>query len=282
MAGKEYLKNAGIVPHRTTDPREAFMFWCIDGACILLTGRTDPDALINGVQGIFGTHLPPQWPESIPGAVATNSDPTQQGFDFTTRTLLSDAHNRLEAHNDGAVGYGDVYPDLLTLLCAQPATSGGQSFLVDGQYLLDAIARDTTARDLAQFLWSVPIEQSAREEDRPPGTPHYVPSRRPIASLTAGGRLTVRYNREHQRLLDDEPVDEQHRAQLAHWHHLGQLAAAAAPRFLLKPGELLVVNNYRVFHGREPYQGTDRYLHRAQAFTDTSFRALTHEPMHAP
>jgi hypothetical protein len=282
MTKKVYLNNAGINPQRTTDTHEAFLFWSIDGASILLTGRTNPDALIDGVRDIFGTHLPPQWPESTPGAVATNSDPTQQGFDFTTRTLLSDAHNRLEAHNDGAVGYGDVYPDLLALLCAQPATSGGESFLVDGQYLIDAIARDTTERDLAQFLWSVPIEQSARPQDRPPGTPDYVPSQRPIASKTTGGRLTIRYNHEHQRLLDHTPINDQHRAQLARWHRLGQLAATAAPRFLLQPGELLIVDNYRVFHGREPYQGTKRYLHRTQAFTDMSFRAPTHEPTHTP
>lgn len=210
MTGKEYLNNAGISPHRSTDPREAFMFWCIDDA----------------------------------------------------------------------VGFGDVYPDLLALLCVQPAVSGGESFLVDGQCLFDAIARDTNERDLAQFLWSVPIEQCARPQDRPPGIPGDVRSRRPIASKTADGRLAVRYNHDHQRVLDEGPVDDQHRAQLARWHHLGQLAAATAPRFRLQPGELLVIDNYRVFHGREPYQGTQRYLHRAQEFTDLSLsrpNAGTHQ-----
>jgi hypothetical protein len=51
------------------------------------------------------------------------------------------------------------------------------------------------------------------------------------------------------------------------WQLLGQQAAAVAPRFLLRPGELLSVDNYRVFHGREPYQGSERI----PAFTDMSY-----------
>jgi alpha-ketoglutarate-dependent taurine dioxygenase len=266
----EYLKNAGIMPHRTADPGEAYLFWCIDGASILVTGRTDPAALIEGVRAILGNHLPAEWPEYAPGGVATNRDTMQQGYDFSTRTLLSASQVRLDAHNDGAVGFSDVYPDFLALLCATAAPSGGESFLVDGQYLCDAIARDPAQRELAQFLWGVPIEQCARKEDRPPGTPGYVRSQRPIVSRTVGGRLTVRYNREHQRALDDGPVSDADRAHLASWLELGLQAAAAAPRFLLQPGELLIVDNYRVFHGREAYEGTDRFFHRVLGFTDMS------------
>lgn len=269
----DYLKNAGIMPHRTTEPGEAYLFWCIDGASILLTGRTDPAALTEGVRAIFGAHLPAGWPEHAPGGVATNSDPTQQGFDFSTRTLLSASRTRLDAHNDGAVGFSDVYPDLLALLCETTAPSGGESFMVDGHYLCGAIARDPAQRELTRFLWAVPIEQCARMEDRPPGTPGFVRSRRPIVSRTVGGRLTVRYNREHQRVLDDGAVSDADRAHLATWLELGLQAATAAPRFLLHPGELLVLDNYRVFHGREAYDGADRFLHRVLGFTDMSMAA---------
>jgi alpha-ketoglutarate-dependent taurine dioxygenase len=199
--------------------------------------------------------------------VATNTDPTQLGYDPTTRTILSDAANRLDVHTDGARGFSDAYPDLLALLCAHQATSGGESFLVDGQYLCDAIARDPAQRHLTRFLWGVPIEQCVPMGDTLRGSPSSLRSRRPVASRTPSGRFTVRYH-QHQRLLDDGPVDEQDRAHLATWHRLGQHAAAAAPRFLLRPGDLLSVDNYRVFHGREPYQGTDRLLHRILGFTD--------------
>jgi hypothetical protein len=48
-------------------------------------------------------------------------------------------------------------------------------------------------------------------------------------------------------------------------------AGRAAPRFLLHPGELLCLDNYRVFHGREPYAGSDRILHKLWAWTDMAF-----------
>ncbi|MGH3437640.1 MAG: TauD/TfdA family dioxygenase [Pseudonocardiaceae bacterium] len=276
MTDQEYLDNAGFVPARTTDPDEAFLFWGIDGAVILLTGRTDQEALTEGGWSIFGTRLLPPRTQRVsldhPGAVATNTDPTQQGYDKSTSTLLSAAQKRLDVHTDGAMGFADVYPDLLALLCAQQASAGGESILVDGQYLIDAIGRDPAQRGLTRFLWDTPIEQCARMGDTPPASPGYLRSRRPVASRTPGGRLTVRYNHEHQRVLDDGPVEDHDRVHLATWHQLGMQAAAAAPRFLLQPGDLLVVDNYRVFHGREPYQGTDRYLHRALGFTDMSFR----------
>ena len=44
-----------------------------------------------------------------------------------------------------------------------------------------------------------------------------------------------------------------------------------APRFRLQPGDLIFIDNYRVFHGREPYDGTDRLLHKLWAWTDESF-----------
>ena len=278
MTSHDYVANAGILPERTTDPGEAFLFWCIDGASILVTGRTDAQALVEAVREIFGTHLPGELTLRM---VATNADPTQLGYDPTTRTILSDAANRLDAHTDGARGFSDEYPDLLALLCARQATSGGESFLVDGQYLCDAIARDPARRHLARFLWGVPIEQCVPMADALPGSPTSLRSRRPVVSRTPGGRLTVRYH-QHQRVLDEGPVDEQDRVHLDTWRRLGQQAAAAAPRFLLRPGDLLSVDNYRVFHGREPYQGTDRLLHRILGFTDMSFRASTREPSPHP
>lgn len=271
-----YTRDAGFVPERTTNPSEAFLFWCIDGAAILATGHTDPDALLNGVRSVFGTHLPPEWPPAPPGAVGTNTDPTQLGYDQTTRTILSDAANRLDAHTDGAMGYGDDYPDLLALLlallCAHPARAGGESFLVDGHSLITNLAKDSERRHLVQFLWSTPIEQCIRIGNTPPNSLGYLRSQRPVVSQTVGGRLTVRYNREHQRLLDDAPVNDHDRDHLASWQRLGQQAAEAAPRFLLQPGELLLIDNYRVLHGREPYQGTKRFFHRIHGFTDMSFR----------
>jgi Taurine catabolism dioxygenase TauD, TfdA family len=58
---------------------------------------------------------------------------------------------------------------------------------------------------------------------------------------------------------------------LAAWARLTEQAARLAPRFVLHPGELLCLDNYRVFHGREPYTGSDRIWHQLWAWTDMAF-----------
>ena len=40
----------------------------------------------------------------------------------------------------GYIGFGNYYPDLVFLLCERQPATGGESFIVDGQRLLGAIA----------------------------------------------------------------------------------------------------------------------------------------------
>jgi Taurine catabolism dioxygenase TauD, TfdA family len=186
-----YINNAGILLERTTDPDEAFLLWCIDGASILITARTDRERLLETIHSIFDNRIAFSLP---PGMVAT-SHTGEEGYDDpSSRTVLRDASSRLDAHTDGARGFSDEYPDLLTLLCAQQAASEGESFLVDGQYLCDTIARDPEHRQLARFLWGVPIEQCRPMGDTPPESPNYLRSQTPVASRTPGGRPTIRYH----------------------------------------------------------------------------------------
>ncbi|MGH3887550.1 MAG: TauD/TfdA family dioxygenase [Pseudonocardiaceae bacterium] len=103
----------------------------------------------------------------------------------------------------------------------------------------------------------------------PVGTGKPVPSRRPVVSRTCAGRLTVRRHR-HQRLPDDAPSRADDRQHLAAWAWLTEEAARTAPRFLLQPGDLLCLDNHRVFHGREPCTGYDR-LHKLWAWSDMAF-----------
>ncbi|HVT70820.1 MAG TPA: TauD/TfdA family dioxygenase [Trebonia sp.] len=155
---------------------------------------------------------------------------------------------------------------------ARQAAAGGESILVDGQYLVDAIARDPARGELARFLWFVPVEQCLPAGGEVSGVPVSVRSLRPVASRTAGGRVTVRYN-ETQRLEDGAPADPAAAGLLAEWDRIVRAEAAAAPRFALAPGELLCIDNYRIFHGREPYEGADRLFQRMQAFSTMSFRS---------
>jgi alpha-ketoglutarate-dependent taurine dioxygenase len=181
-----------------------------------------------------------------------------------------DADVALDPHIDGYTAFGNHYPDLVFVLCQREAADGGESFIVDGQRLLGAIASDPTQRPLSRFRWDVTLEQSRPAGVGPTGTGQPARSRRPVASRTCAGRLTVRRH-QHQRLLDDAPSRPEDREHLAAWAQLTREAARTASRFMLQPGDLLCLDNYRVFHGREPYTEYDRILRKLWAWTDMAF-----------
>ncbi|MGH7750384.1 MAG: TauD/TfdA family dioxygenase, partial [Candidatus Dormibacteria bacterium] len=158
--------NAGLIPERTQDPKRAFHLWSADGAVILVTNRTDAGGMLAGVQDVFGPRI---LVRQSPTTVASSTTP---GHDAAA-----------SPHIDGYMSFGDYYPDLVFLLCERQAIAGGESYIVDGQRLLSAIAGDPSQRALSRFLWEVKLEQG-----RPAwvGSPKPVPSRRPVASRTCG------------------------------------------------------------------------------------------------
>jgi hypothetical protein len=242
--------------------------WSSDGAVILTTNHTDVAGMLAGARDVFGPRILVQQPPTI---VADNTVPGQDGYyAAVTRTVNSNADVALDLHIEGYLPFGDHYPDLVFLLCQRQATGGGESFIVDGQRLVDAIASDPTQRALIRFLWDIKLEQSRPDGVNPAASGRPVSSGRPVASRTCAGRLTVRRHR-HQRLVDDAPCRADDRQHLATWAWLTEEAARAAPRFLLQPGNLLCLDNYRVFHGREPYTGSDAILHKLWAWSDMAF-----------
>ena len=68
------------------------------------------------------------------------------------------------------------------MLCQRQPTGGGESFIVDGQRLVDTIASDPTRRTLSGFLWDIKLEQNRPDGAGPAGTGKPVSSRRPVAS----------------------------------------------------------------------------------------------------
>jgi len=258
----------GVIPERTPDPWRAFHLWSSDGAVILTRNHADAAGMLAGARDVFGPRL---LAHQSPTIVATKTTPGHDAYyDPVTRTVYANAGVALPLHIDGYLAFGDYYPDLVFLLCEHQATAGGELFIVDGQRLLAAIASDPTQRALSRFLWDVKLEQGRPEGVGLAGTGKPVSSRRPVASRTCGGRLTVRRH-GHQRIVDDDPPRPDDRSHLAAWARLAEEAARTAPRFLLQPGDLLCLDNYRVFHGREPYTGYDRVLHKLWAWSDMAF-----------
>jgi alpha-ketoglutarate-dependent taurine dioxygenase len=247
----------GFTPFRTQHPAEAAEALRGDGAVILTGAGTDHADAVAGTGAVLAGRLRAY---RQPVSIATNPVPGQPAFlDWKTRTVNADGRADGDAHTDGYMLYGDAYPDVVSLLCVRAAPEGGQSAVIDGYRLLGAIR--TADPDLAGFLEQVTVEQS---------TPAGVPSRAPVAARTRAGRLALRCHAQ-QRPTGSDPSGSAHAEQIERWHAAVARAAAAAPRFLLSPGDLLCLDNYRVFHLRDAYAGQSRLLLRIWAWTDEAF-----------
>ncbi len=159
-------------------------------------------------------------------------------------------------HTDG-FAYGDLYPDFILLGCVRSSEQGGESMLVDGYQLLENIDSLTENAALSERLRSVPIDMTEDGMQE---------SYSPLVIQNKGGRLMLR------RTLEQKPCDNSSDASgdqemIDCWIGAIDEAAEEAPRFKLQPGEVLVVDNYRMFHGRDPYTDADRMLWRVWVWT---------------
>lgn len=160
-------------------------------------------------------------------------------------------------------GLGDGYPDVIAYLCQDEPTDGGASYLVDGYGILAAAASTPGRRKLLRSLWSAPVLLRTH--------PQYKPASQTLARRTPGGRVAVAYVPSSLLpSLDDEGRQDRATELATHWHELVVAVGLHAPRFSLRRGEVLLIDNYRVYHGREPYRG-QRAVHRAWFWTDAVF-----------
>src|SRR5690606_33495845 len=95
------------------------------------------------------------------------------------------------------------------------------------------------------------------------------PGMRPATSTTAlatpNGRTALRVT-PFMRPASHDVDDAATTAHIERWMQLTWDVTAALPRFSLRPGEALCVDNYRVLHGRDPYEGA-RFMWRIWAWT---------------
>ena len=242
---------AGIVPSRTAAPAEAARLVAERGAAIL-TGCDTSEAGARAVAERV-------WHDQVvavpdPAAVREGGDKDR---------LKAAAQDRLELHTDG-FAYGDKAPDVMALVCVQDGATGGESFLADGYALLEHM--DVALR---RFLLDVPIDQTE------PGAHENVA---PIVLGLPSGRRAVRqpFYAQPAATSTDPEGDA---ALIARWKALTLELSATTPRFRLAPGEVLLVDNYRVLHGRDPYEG-ERFLWRVWAWT-TAGNGTPDGPLHS-
>ncbi len=252
----------GIVPQRTTDRREAFAILRSAGAVIL----EDSGASRDDARSVAESILAPLSP------VVPDPAPIKEGGGNRDRTYVtSNLEETLvvpfqSGHTDG-FAYGDRYPDYIFLLCVRAAESGGESFAVDTYAMLEALQRSASAEDRAfvEFLHTVPVEQT-----EPGFRASFAP---PILDNGRGRKMSRWTPVQRPNAMLPAAESERQRGWLARWTEMALNASLDAPRFLLRPGDTICLDNYRMLHGRNGFNDTERALWRIWAWTTESLGA---------
>jgi gamma-butyrobetaine dioxygenase len=236
----------GILPERTDDPTAVAALVRRHGAAVLVgAGRTEAEA-VAVPRAVFGDAV-----LAVPPAAEVREAGGQD-----RRYAGISQHNRLKCHTDG-FSYGDLYPDYFALVCEDASPEGGESMLLDGDALLDWVLADPVHAPFGERLQTVPVEQTEPGKRR---------STAPMVGRSASGRRMFRRFPE-QSPAPDAADPEADAAMIYAWHQLIDDVSLFAPRFKLEPGDAVVIDNYRVFHGREPYSDMARKLWRVWMWT---------------
>jgi alpha-ketoglutarate-dependent taurine dioxygenase len=237
-------------PMTTRDPGEARRLVERWGAAILTGCGTTADDAVAAAHAVFGADV----------LQAPSPSEVRIGGDRDRRLPMIDNTTPLPAHTDG-FAYGDRYPDYFLLSCAHASPVGGESFLVDGEAVVDGLAARRGGRDLVTRLQTVPVDQTEPDMQR---------SVSPIIGRTRAGRLMLR-RFPFQRAADDSAEPERDAAMIDAWKDAVAAAAEEAPRFKLRAGDIAVIDNYRMMHGREGYADLDRQMWRVWIWTTAAW-----------
>ncbi|MDA8034039.1 MAG: TauD/TfdA family dioxygenase [Actinomycetota bacterium] len=264
LAGLAAHLDGGHPPPRSDDVDEVAALVARHGAAVLTgcaTGPADagpadagpadagPADAVAAAEAIFAGHV-----LAVPEAAEVRSGGVR---DQAARRVGPD--EALGGHTDG-FAYGDHYPDQLLLLCARSSPEGGESFVVDGAALVAALSASPAGAELVRLLASVPVDQT---EDGMQAACSPV-----IGATPAGRPMLRRFPFQRPAAGSDDPErDEQ---LLAFWRDACAVASSLAPRWKLHEGDLLVADNYRMLHGREPYRDPERLMWRVWVWTDAS------------
>jgi gamma-butyrobetaine dioxygenase len=167
----------------------------------------------------------------------------------------------LQAHTDNP--YRDPVPTLQLLHCLANSAEGGDSTVVDG-FKAALVLREESLEGFALLTGhSIPFEY------RGAGGVH-LSAKMPTIEMTPEGTLrAVRFNNRSA-----APLDLPHAVMADYYRAYRRFAAilerpALEVSFKLAPGELFIVDNTRVLHGRKGYAGSGtRHLQGCYADKD--------------
>ena len=253
------LRHSNVVPHVATSPEHARVLVARDGAA-LATGIQSLDDAVRFGETMLGEQcirVRPQFEATTAAQDRETEAFAALGADERGRERYQGGHEIMQpAHYDG-FGFGDFAPDHMFLWCERACDLGGASFLVDGLSLLSTL----TAADpeFGRHLWTVAIDHSE---------PHFGSGAvSPIARVLPGGRVQVRAHPSQTALPGDTRLAER---VVRRWMEAVGTARESGARFRASPGEMICIDNYRVFHGRDGYVDPARKLHSIWAWTNSA------------
>lgn len=151
-----------------------------------------------------------------------------------------DTNEPLKHHTDGS--------DLLMLLCVRQAEVGGNSFVSSSARVVQEIARRRP--DLLPTLLEDYFPFDRNEEQREGEPPYYLTR----LCTVIGGRISVRYSRELINTAQNAPGAPQLTGtQLDLLDTFDLIAAEGGAEVDFRSGDLMIINNYGVLHGRSPF-----------------------------
>ncbi len=175
----------------------------------------------------------------------------------------------LEPHTDNP--YRDPIPGYIWLHCLTNAADGGDNTLVDG-YRAAQVLRE---RDPAAFDCLTRVSPRFRYRDEST----WLESEGPLIELDSQGRVSrVRFNNRTEQ-VDALPAEELERYYAARHAFYALITSEELTVHLkLDPGQMLIMDNYRLFHGRRAFELAGGVRHLRQGYVDrdsTASRRLT-------
>ena len=256
------LSNVGVVPERTADPKEARRLVNRDGAAILTGLGLDAEDGRQAAMAVFENEV-----LAVPEAAIVS-----EGGDKDRRPVGLSNATRSDCHTDG-YSYGDRYPDYILLLCNKHSEQGGESFLVDGYAMLDEMATDAELGWIPEALSTVPINQT--EDGMRPSTSTIV------KTSPKGRKMLLMANKQDQRPHDDSTDPARDQEMMEKWRGKIYEATDHISHFKLHSGEAFILDNYRLFHGREAYSDEARSMWRVWIWTENSAFGLPDGMLHS-
>ncbi|MBD1164213.1 trimethyllysine dioxygenase [Pelagibacterales bacterium SAG-MED13] len=171
-------------------------------------------------------------------------------WSFESNENMADSaytQEELRPHTDAT--YSNDAPGLQLLLCCQYKARGGESIMVDGFKIADFMRKEHN--DLFKILSTIEVPGNYI------GDGVCLESKRPIFKLNLNKEIVQisfnNYDRGTFRLKNDlmikfyeaiKKFDMMANSEKFQW------------RYILKPGELLIFNNWRILHGRKAFKGS--------------------------